>query len=50
MGEDVQKKVNEYALLQFKIEADDTQMFQKVVFYELNLDGTVDSSFNTGRF
>jgi len=34
------EEVNEYALLQFKREADDSQLFQKVVFYKKNLDGT----------
>lgn len=33
------KKSNEYALLQFKREHDDTQAFQPVVFYEMGENG-----------
>lgn len=34
------KKENEFALLSFKREVDDTQSFQLVKFYEMNEDGS----------
>lgn len=39
-GVESPEKRNKYALLQFKRDEDDTQRFQEVVFYKLNLDGT----------
>lgn len=37
------KKQNEYALLNFKRDSDDTLRFQKVVFYEMNEDGSFEN-------
>ena len=37
------KKSNEYALMQFKRDEDDTQRFQKVTFYKMNEDGTYEN-------
>lgn len=34
---------NEYALLQFKREEDDTQKFQEIVFYKMNADGSYEN-------
>lgn len=36
-------KTNEYALLQFKRDEDDTQRFQQVTFYEMNEDGSFEN-------
>jgi len=36
-------KTNEYALLQFKRDEDDTQRFQKITFYEMHEDGSYEN-------
>ena len=43
-GTTTNRKPNEYLLLNFKQDSDDTLRFQSVVFYEMNHDG----SFNNG--